>query len=64
MTAAKVSAQAVSELRLIEEHLGATYVDRQRAKIRIERAAEEAEVVELRSVSSRADVMARMRGEK
>jgi hypothetical protein len=64
MTAAKVSAQAVSELRLIEERLGATYVDRQRAKIRIERDAEEAEVVELRSVSSRADVMARMRGEK
>lgn len=56
--------RAVSELRLIEERLGATYVDRQRAKIRIKRGTEDAEVVELRSVSSRADVMARMRGER
>jgi hypothetical protein len=64
MTAVKVSAQAVSELRLIEERLGATVVDRQRAKIQIEKEGEDAEVVELRSVTSRADVMARMRGQK
>ena len=64
MTAIKVSAQAVSELRLIEERLGATVVDRQRAKIHIEAEGPDATVTELRSVSSRTDVMARMRGEK
>lgn len=61
----KPSAAAASELRLIEERYGATYVDRQRAKIHIERGEQhDAEVVQLRSVSSRADVMARMRGDK
>jgi len=64
MTAVKVSAQAVSELRLIEERLGATVVDRQRAKMKIETDGEDAEIVELRSVTSREDVMARMRGAK
>ncbi|UIW13485.1 minor tail protein [Arthrobacter phage Lizalica] len=62
---AKVSATLLSELRLIGERYGATFVDRQRAKIHIERGeAADAEVVQLRSVSSRADVMARMKGEK
>ncbi|WGH21074.1 terminase small subunit [Arthrobacter phage Cassia] len=61
----KPSAAAISELRLIEERYGATYVDRQRAKIQIDNGpAEDAEVVQLRSVSSRADVLARMKGEK
>lgn len=61
----KVSATLLSELRLIGERYGATFVDRQRAKIKILREDEgEAEVVQLRSVSSREDVMARMRGDK
>ncbi|WGH21177.1 terminase small subunit [Arthrobacter phage ObiToo] len=61
----KPSAAAISELRLIEERYGATYVDRQRAKIQIERGeSADADVVQLRSVSSRADVMARLTGEK
>ncbi|UJQ86791.1 minor tail protein [Arthrobacter phage Reedo] len=61
----KVSATLLSELRLIGERYGATFVDRQRAKIHISRETQaDAEVVQLRSVSSRADVMARMRGEK
>lgn len=61
----KPSAAALSEIRLNEERLGATYVDRLRAKIRVEAAGSvpEAEVVQLRSVS-RDDVMARMRGDK
>lgn len=59
------SAAAISELRLIEERYGATFVDRQRAKIHIAKEDQaEAEVVQLRSVSSRADVLARMKGEK
>lgn len=62
---AKVSATLLSELRLIGERYGATFVDRQRAKINIAKPDEgEAEVVQLRAVSSRADVMARMKGEK
>ncbi|UYL87606.1 terminase small subunit [Arthrobacter phage VResidence] len=61
----KPSAAAISELRLIEERYGATFVDRQRAKMHIAReSGADAEVVQLRSVSSRADVMARMRGDK
>jgi hypothetical protein len=61
----KPSAAAISELRLIEERYGATYVDRQRAKIQIERGEPaDAEVVQLRSVSSRADVVARLKGDK
>lgn len=61
----KPSAAAISELRLIEERYGATFVDRQRAKMHIAReSGEDAEVVQLRSVGSRADVMARMRGDK
>lgn len=61
----KPSAAALSEIRLNEERLGATYVDRLRAKIRIESdgAQEEAQVVQLHSVS-RDDVMARMKGRK
>ncbi|UDL14607.1 terminase small subunit [Arthrobacter phage KeAlii] len=62
---AKVSATLLSELRLIGERYGATFVDRQRAKIQIARPdSGEAEVVQLRAVNSRADVMARMKGEK
>ncbi|QNO12663.1 terminase small subunit [Arthrobacter phage Snek] len=61
----KPSAAAISELRLIEERYGATFVDRQRAKIHIAREEQgEAEVVQLHAVNSRADVMARMRGDK
>ena len=62
---AKVSATLLSELRLIGERYGATFVDRQRAKIKISRdEPAEAAVVQLHSVSSREDVMARMRGDK
>jgi len=61
----KPSAAAISELRLIEERYGATFVDRQRAKIHIAKEDKaEAEVVQLHAVSSRTDVMARMRGDK
>jgi hypothetical protein len=62
----KPSAAALSEIRLNEERLGATYVDRLRAKIRVETETpgEGGQVVELRAVSSREDVMARMRGDK
>jgi hypothetical protein len=59
----KPSAAAISELRLIEERYGATYVDRQRAKIRIDHGAEDAEVVTLKVVGKE-DVLARMRGDK
>lgn len=61
--APRASAAAISELRLIEERLGATYVDRLRAKIVIS-APEGAEVVPLHSVASKTDVLARLRGEK
>lgn len=61
----KTNATLLSELRLIGERYGATFVDRQRAKIHISRETPaDAEVVQLRAVSSREDVMARMRGEK
>jgi hypothetical protein len=63
----KPSAAALSEIRLNEERLGATIVDRMRARIVIEHDdpdGADADVVQLRSVSSRADVMARMKGEK
>lgn len=61
----KPSAAALSEIRLNEERLGATYVDRLRAKIRVEAESQaEAEVVQLHAVTSREDVMARMRGDK
>jgi len=53
----KPSAAAASELRLIEERFGATYVDRQRARIEIEKGGQDAEVVQLRSVkAARRDV--------
>lgn len=61
----KPNAAALSEIRLNEERLGATYVDRLRAKIRVEAEPHgEAEVVQLHAVTSREDVMARMRGDK
>ncbi len=61
----KPSAASLSEIRLNEERLGATYVDRLRAKIRIEtNDAPEGELVQLHVVSSREDVMARMKGQK
>ncbi|GAA3625952.1 hypothetical protein GCM10022200_05380 [Microbacterium awajiense] len=47
MTSAKVSAAAVSELRLIEERLGATYADRLRARITVDTAPALAPVTEL-----------------
>jgi hypothetical protein len=60
----KVSAAAIAELRLVEANYGGTYLDRLRAKIHVA-PAEDAEVVPLRSVGdTRADVMARLKGEK
>ncbi|USL85090.1 terminase small subunit [Arthrobacter phage SWEP2] len=60
----KPSAAAISELRLIEERYGGSFVDRQRAKIRIEKEEadkKDGEVVQLRDVS-RQSVAARLRG--
>lgn len=59
----KPNAAALTEIRLNEEKLGATYVDRLRARIRVEREAEDAEVVTLKVVGKE-DVLARMRGDK
>ncbi|AYN58482.1 terminase small subunit [Arthrobacter phage Liebe] len=61
----KPSAAALSEIRLNEERLGATYVDRLRAKIRIEdlSAAPDAEVVPIQAAASRESALARLRGE-
>ncbi|WGH21350.1 terminase small subunit [Arthrobacter phage Emotion] len=57
LTTPRSPAQAMAELRLIEERFGATYVDRQRAKIQIQREQAEAQVVTLRPVrSERQDV--------
>jgi hypothetical protein len=56
------SAAALSEIRMNEERLGATVVDRMRARLRIEEddvEGEDAQVVRL--VSSRDDVTARLR---
>ena len=59
----KPSAAAMSEIRMNEERLGATYADRLRARIRIETG--EAEVVSLQSVkTARADLRARFGGEE
>lgn len=54
------SAAALSEIRMNEERLGATVVDRMRARIKVEREVEEqdADVVQLRSVDSLRDRMA------
>lgn len=59
------TAAALSEIRMNEERLGATVVDRMRARIRIEHDedAPEAEVVQLR-VAGKADALARLKGEK
>lgn len=48
MTSPKVSAAALSELRLVEERLGATYADRLRVRIRVDTEPELAPVTELR----------------
>lgn len=65
VTGAKPSAAALSEIRLNEERLGATYVDRLRAKIAIERNdGPDATVTQLHSVTSRTDVTARLQGKK
>ena len=57
------SAAAMSEIRMNEERLGATYADRLRARIRIE-DAETAEVVPLHSLtSSRSDLRKRFGAE-
>jgi hypothetical protein len=57
------STAALAEIRLNEERLGATYVDRQRAKIRIQdRDAEGAAVLHI--VTPAEDVAARLRGTK
>lgn len=52
------SAAALSEIRMNEERLGATVVDRMRARIRVDRDEEtEADVVPLRSVDNLRDRM-------
>jgi hypothetical protein len=60
----KPTAAALSEIRLNEERLGATYVDRLRAKIRVAQAEDgpDATVTHLHAVA-RDDVAARLRGE-
>lgn len=60
----KPSAAAISELRLIEERYGATYVDRQRARMEITQDKPDAEVVPLHAVTGREDALARLKGEK
>lgn len=62
MSAPRASAAAVSELRLIEERLGATYVDRQRAKITVAGSdgSPSAPVTPLRPVDSRDRLAARL----
>jgi hypothetical protein len=58
------STAALAEIRLNEERLGATYVDRQRARIRIDSSTgPTAPVTPLRAVG-KTDAMARLRGEK
>lgn len=49
MSSPRVSAAAVSELRLIEERLGATYADRLRARIAIDRTPTLAPETELKT---------------
>jgi hypothetical protein len=61
--ARRPSAAAAAELRLIEERFGASFVDRQRAKIRIEDAGQPATVTPIHAVG-RADAEARLRGGK
>ena len=56
------SAAALSEIRMNEERLGATVVDRMRARIRVEDDAPEATVTPLRAVARR-DVAARLAGD-
>lgn len=62
--ASKPSAQALSEIRMNEERLGALVVDRIRARMRIERPDGEpgadADVVPLRSVGGRESIAARL----
>jgi len=61
------SAAGLSEIRLNEERLGATVVDRMRARIHIDNASENdpsGELVQPHAVGSREDVLARMRREK
>lgn len=62
-SAGRPSAAAVAELRLIEERYGATFVDRQRAKIRIERPGDvPAESARHNPTASRASIASRMKG--
>jgi hypothetical protein len=57
------SAAALSEVRMNEERLGATVVDRMRARIRVDRSEEESSSAPVLSiVSARADALARLRG--
>lgn len=55
----KPSAAAISELRLIEERFGATYVDRMRARIKINH--EDADVVPLTAVPAGEGLRDRMK---
>jgi hypothetical protein len=58
------STAALAEIRLNEERLGATYVDRQRAKIRIESGSSTSATVTPLHVVGKTDAMARLKGEK
>lgn len=59
------SAAKASEIRLITERLGATYVDRQRARIVIQPEDEQAQLALVTPLApaARTDAMARLRGE-
>ncbi|GAA2230171.1 hypothetical protein N1031_06880 [Herbiconiux moechotypicola] len=57
------SAAALSEIRLNEERLGALYVDRLRAKIRIAEPESSGHTAPVLQLATRADAHARLRGE-
>lgn len=62
-SAPKPPAAALSEIRLNEERLGATYVDRMRARIRIEQPESGADaIVTPLQLVSKADAMSRLKG--
>ena len=63
-TLPRASAAAVSELRLIEERLGGTYVDRQKARIRVDRGEPSDATVTPLHLVGKTDAMARLKGDK
>lgn len=60
--APRASAAAISELRLIEERLGATVADRQRLRVSISRPDEGAKLAPVTDITSRASLTDRLRG--